>query len=247
MILWATILQLAAALLAVSRAVVARALPRQAAMLRVSWPVASERVWLLAGVLWLDVLNDWVNRCINWYLPVPNGPPLVGLARAAAHVGLAMYAAWLCAILAYVGWLARHRVPRVVFAAVSLWVMFIATNVGFYGCVRGDMALRALGVLHIITFVCELLCIISFAQSRGDKLGTERICGVWLSFLCLAAGIGPLRPWERGTIDRAAAEQLMGVAMVALYASIVVTIVVGGVRWFWRCCYGRVRLPPSQS
>jgi hypothetical protein len=243
----ATTLQFAAALLAVLRAVVARALPRQAAMLGFSWPVATERPWLLAGVLWLDVLNDWVNRGINSYLPAPNGPPLVGLARAAAHVGLAAYAAWVCGILGYVAWLARHRVPKLVFAAGSLWLMFIATNVALYADVRGDVALRALGVLHIITFVCEVPCLVTFAHSRGDKLGTERICGFWLSFLCLAAGIGPLQPWEKGAIDRSAAEQLMGVAMVALYASIVVTIVVGGVRWFCRCCYGRGRLPPSQS
>lgn len=246
------VLQLFAAMLATLRACALSSSPRWTAP-GFTWPRASNdnvvkpsfEPWFLSLVLWIDIANDWTNRFVNKHLPAPGGPPLAGLARAGAHVGLAMYAAWICGILCFVGWLARHRLPRYgVESAAIVWVSFVVVNVLFYREVRGDLALRMLGALHVIAFVSELPCLIVYAKSGRKKLTTERICAVWLVFLGLAAGVGPLRPWETGSIDRVAAEALMGAAMTAMYASIIITILARGAAWFsssLRCGLSRSR------
>lgn len=223
-------LQFVAALLATVRAAVLLVLPRWTLLPKASndnFSATSLDGWFLAAILWLDVANDWLNRTINAHLPMPNGAPLAGAARAAAHLGLAVYAAWVCGILAFVGWLVRQQLPRFgIAAAAILWGAFVATDVLLYHRVRGDVALRALGLLHIAAFVCEIACLSAFVRTRG-KFGTERVCAIWLVFLGLSAGMGPLRPWDLGTIDRVAAEKTLGQAMTALYASIIATIIWG--------------------
>lgn len=243
MIITATILQFVAALLAFCRALVLRWLHRRGT------PVPTREPWFLATVLLLDVVNDWTNRAINAALPAPGGPPLEGLARAGAHLGLALYAAWLCGTLAFVGWLGRWRMGAVgVGGAIALWFAFVGAIVLGYPELRGEAALRLLGALHIAVFALQVPCFATFAKSRGDRLGTERICALWLAFLGLAAGVGPLRPWTEGPINRIAAESFMAVAMLALYSSITLTVLVGGVPWvksFWSARYGSSRLPRS--
>lgn len=243
MIVAATILQFTAAMLAFGRAVMLSWLRRRGT------PIWTREPWFLAAVLLADVVNDWGNRAINAALPAPGGPPLEGAARAAAHVGLALYAAWLCGGLAYVGWLGRWRMGAVgVGGAVAFWLVFVGAIVFKYPEIRGEAALRMLGALHMGVFALQVPCFLTFVVSRGDRLGTERICALWLAFLGLAAGIGPLRPWAEGPIDRIAAESTIAAAMVALYSSIVVTIVVGGVPWvnsWWRGRSGSWRLPRS--
>lgn len=196
-------------------------------------PTVSPHSRWLAVVLWSDCANDAINRFVNEHLPPPGGAPLTGLARAGAHLGLAAYAAWICATLAFVGLLVRHRLPKFgVISAAVLWVTFVVPNVLFYHELRSDNALRGLGALHIVAFLCELRCLLLFAKPGAAKLRTEQVCAVWLVFLGVAAGIGPLRPWEMGTIDRVMAEDIMGAAMATLYALIVITILVRGVTCF---------------
>lgn len=222
----ATILQLLAAALAFVRALLLVRLHRRGT------PVPTKEPWLLFGVLFADVVNEWVNRLVNAALPPPGGPPLEGVARAAAHVGLALYAGWLCGGLAFIGWLGRWRMGAVgVGGAVALWSVFVGVTVAGYPEIRGETALRLLGGLHLGVFALQVPCFLTFAVSRGERLGTERICALWLAFLGLAAGIRPLRPWAEGPIDRVAAESFMAAAMLALYSSIALTIVVGGVPW----------------
>lgn len=231
----ATTLQFFAALLGTMRAAILLVLPRWTLSLpkpsNDNVSATSRDAWCLALILSLDVFNDWINRSINAQLPTPNGAPLTGVARAAAHVGLAVYAAWVCGILGFVGVLVRRQLPRFGIAAAGiLWGTFVTTNVLFYHRMRGDLALRALGLLHIVAFICEIGCLSAFVRARG-KFGTERICAIWLIFLGLAAGIGPMQPWETGTIDRVAAEKTLGQAMTALYASIIATISLRGASW----------------
>ena len=226
MIVAATIFQLVAVVLAFLRALLLLRFRRRGA------PVPMREAWFLFAVLFADVVNDWVNRLINAALPPPGGPPLEGLARAAAHAGLALYALWLCGGLAFVGWLGRWRMGAVgVGGAIALWLVFVGVTIFGYPEVRGESALRLLGALHMGVFALQVPCFITFAVTRGERLGTERICALWLAFLGLAAGMGPLRPWAEGSIDRIAAESFMAVAMLALYSSVVTTIVVGGLPW----------------
>lgn len=230
----ATVVQLTATLLACCRALVLSWLHRRGTA------VPTREPWFLVMVLFADVVNDVANRIINAMLPPPGGVPLVGFARAGAHLGVALYAAWLCSGLAFVGWLGRWRMGAVgVGGAIALWLVFVGASVLGYPEIRGESALRMLGALHLGVFALQVPCFATFAISRGERLGTERICALWLAFLGLAAGIGPLRPWAEGSIDRIAAESTMAVAMLALYLSIAVTIVVGGVPWIKLWLRGR--------
>ena len=239
----AAALQMTAAILATIRAIVLWVLPRWAALGLAAQkasndnvPAVSAHPFWLALVLWSDFVNDWTNRFVNEHLPAPGGSALSGLARAGAHLGLAMYAAWICGILGYVGLLVRHRLPRFgVTSAVILWLSFVVTNVLFYHEFRGDDALRGLGTLHILAFCCELRCLVLFAKAGVESFATERICAVWLVCLGLAPGIGPLRPWDLGALDRVTAEKSMEAAMAVLYGLIVVTILSRGVKCFMSC------------
>jgi hypothetical protein len=231
-------MQLCAALLAIVRALVVPFLPRFGAYAGITWPAASSEqksaAWYLAGVLSLDVAAEYVNRLVNARLPAPNGPPLAGLARIGAHAGLAFYAAWVCCILAFVAWLARKTKlgAFVHHAAFGLCAGIVLSFVAAYPELRGDASLRVLGALHLAAFVAAVPCLASFARSKGEaRLGIERVCGIWLVFLSLAAGVGPLRPWAHAPIDRQAAEQVTAVSMLVLYVSLVVTILAGGIKW----------------
>lgn len=251
MIVAASIMQVCAALLAIVRAIFAPFLPQLGALAGIVWPAASSEgkraAWYLAAVLSLDVAYEYTNIVINAHLPPPNGAPLAGLARIAAHAGLSFYAAWVCGILAFVAWLARKTKlgAFVHHAAFGTWAAVVLSFVAAYPELRGDASLRVLGALHILAFVAALPCLATFARSRGERiLGTERICALWLVFLSLAAGIGPLQPWANVPIDRDAAERVTSVAMLVLYVSIVSTIMIGGVKWarsFLSVLYGSRR------
>ncbi len=225
---WASALQLVASMLALFRAGMMQALPRWTTSKPSNDNVSiALEPWALAVVLVLDVANDWGNRAINAHLPAPGGPLLSGVARITAHLGLAVYAAWVCGILAFVGLIARRFLPRFgVAGAIILWSTFTISNVLFYEKIRGDVALKVLGVVHCIAFVCELPCLV-FIVRFDKRLTTERVCAVWLVFLGVAAGIGPLRPWDWGAVDRGLAENALTLAMGVLYASIIVTILAG--------------------
>lgn len=234
----ASFLQVCVALLAIARALVVPLLPRFGAFAGITWPAASPEqkkgAWYLAAVLSLDVAAEYVNRLVNANLPSPNGPPLSGLARIGAHMGLACYALWVCMILAFVAWLARKTNIGAFMhhAAFGLFAGIVLAFVAAYPELRGDASLRVLGALHLVSFVAAVPCLASFARSRGERvLGIERVCSIWLVFLSLSAGVGPLRPWSHVPIDRQAAEQVTAVSMLALYVSIVVTIALGGIKW----------------
>lgn len=231
-------MQVCAALLAIVRSLVVPLLARIAAHGGLVWPAASSEqksaAWYLAGVLSLDVVAEYANRFVNESLPAPNGPPLSSLARIAAHAGLAFYAAWVACILAFVAWLARktmlgafvHRASFGLFAGIVL--AFVAA----YPELRGDASLRVLGAMHLACFVAALPCLASFTRSKGEvRLGIERICGFWLVFLSIAAGVGPMRPWDYAPIDRPNAELVTAVSMLTMYCSIVATILAGGIQW----------------
>lgn len=251
MIIAASIMQVCAALLAIVRALVVPFLPRLGALAGIAWPAASSEskraAWYLAAVLSLDVAAENVNRLVNARLPAPNGSPLAGVERIAAHAGLAFYAAWVCCILAFVAWLARKTMlgAFVHHAALGAWSAVALAFVAAYPDLRGDASLRVLGALHVLAFVAALPCLATFARSRGERiLGTERICALWLVFLSLAAGLGPLRPWAHVPIDRDAAERVTAVSMLVLYVSIVLTIILGGAKWvrsFLSVLYGSRR------
>lgn len=242
MIIAASIMQVCAALLAIVRAFVVPFLPRLGALAGIVWPAASDEskraAWYLAAVLSLDVAAENVNRLVNASLPAPNGSPLAGVERIAAHAGLAFYAAWVCCILIFAAWLARKTKlgAFVHHAAFGVWAAVVLAFVAAYPELRGDASLRVLGALHVLAFVAALPCLATFARSKGERaLGIERTCALWLVFLSLAAGLGPLRPWSHVPIDRNAAEQITAVAMLVLYVSIVTTITLGGAKWVKSC------------
>ncbi len=251
MIVAASIMQVCAALLAIVRALVVPFLPRLGALAGIAWPAASSEskraAWYLAAVLSLDVAAENVNVAIMAHLPPVNGAPLAGLTRIGAHVCVASYAAWVCGILVFAAWLARKTKlgAFVHHAAFGAWAAVVLAFVAAYPDLRGDASLRVLGALHVLVFVAALPCLASFVRSRGERvLGTERICALWLVFLSLAAGLGPLQPWANAPIDRDAAERVTSTSMLVLYVSIVLTIILGGAKWvrsFLSVLYGSRR------
>lgn len=241
--LWA---QALAATCAIVRAIVLPYVPRIAARAGHALPLPTpERIraaWGLAAVVALDVANELGNRAINAWLPAPSVEPFAGLPRLAAWAGLSLYAAWICAGLAFVAWLALRRELRALALGISagLWLGCVLAFGAGYPALRGDAALRVLGALHVATFAVQLPCMLGYARSRGEgRMGTERLCAVWLAFLSLAAGLGPLRPWIGGPIDRASAESLTAAAMLLLYLSLIGTMgITPWISTLWRYVCG---------